>query len=370
MQIDDLTFALLLGEQEEMWPDGHNPIVQINIFNKYTYCLTAVEIILQDKMGLIGTKFAFEDGMKIILNTGKELTIEQWKLRVAKLERMGPQLYRVTALEDRSRYFQNANTGFYEDTSSAAIQKLAKENGLESDVDTTSDKQVWLGNGDKNFVFARRMALRGYAGASSLMWLAYYKGKLLYKDLNAINYDRPKARFSVSELGNSGGVPNHLLQRIESVSNSGLLNSIAGYGAQMVEQTIIDNKEPVFKEVQVKKRTNSVQVNEKVKAEVTTPPSTQGQLRSDNTNQNYNSGVYQNLRGMAMMSERSFAIVGEQTGIGIFDPVEVEAGALNMASSEPNNTYNGKWLVVSRIIQITGNVYQEVFELLREGIQK
>jgi hypothetical protein len=371
MRLDDLTINVYIGEGDQ-WPDEVNPILKSIVYHKMIYIVGACELVLDDRVGVIGTKFKLEDGVKLKIETGNGSDIETFNYRVIKVSRVGNRIYHIIGFEDQPKLLYGGSTSYYEENSSDGIKKLAQECGMQAEVDSTSDKQVWMGYGRSNFHFARFMAQYGYASDKSLMWLTSYKGKLLYKDLNAIDAS-PKAIFTLEASNNSKG-DTYVIHHMETMSRSGINNGLGGYGFKTIDTTITEEDEKEYDKIEVKKRADKEQINEDIRSQVSeSPPTKIGALRSDNTHDNYIKAKYQNARGFLALSERIMVVTQQQTTLKLLDTVEVSVGGINNSVKDPGenqvNTFDGTWLVDSRIIQIEPPWYFEVYVLRREGVK-
>lgn len=371
MQINELSYKVYIGKDRTEWPEAVAPINRITIFERVLYAVAAAEIVIHDAVGVIGKKFDLKDGTEVQLEiSARPGLVDKWDMLVAKVHSIDGQLYRITLVENQPKWFYAANIGSFKGTSSALIKKLASDCSLEATVDDTSDSQVWLGFGRKNYVFARQSGLRGYVSDKSLMCLAYYRKRLLYKDLNAIDTSKPETSFRWSPP-QDGSKRILTLSSVESISTSGIDNARAGYRRTLIDQEAQTFKETKQENVEVKKRTPQTQISSEVRGKIDKAPTMMAPLSSDNTHKKYNRALYQNLRGLFLLHQGIRLTTPFPSKLGLFEAFDVQVGEMgaNVAPSNPNKLLDGVYLLDSKITQVSGGQYSELLVGRREGIQ-
>lgn len=375
MKIDNLEYNIYIGNDAQHWPDQHCPIGAIVIFNKGAYSIESGYVILEDVMNIVGEKFQLSDSTKIRIeiNNGKKKT---YNMRIAKVVRIpsgGVMTYKVWVWTDANKWFFDTTTKAYEGNSSDVISRLAQESGMKSDIDKTKDKQVWLGFGRKRHVFAKSVALHGYASDDSLMRLVYTDDKILYKDMNQIDTSKPVAHFIQGQFGSQNqSVPVIPIIKHDIISNSGVGNALGGFKGKMIDQEIMKTETKEFDKVSLKKRTKNQQRNDEVVEDINVGRLQIGPNTTDNTHANYAKAQYQNIRGNKMINETILLMTMMQTGINLLDPIKVTLGNVIVGSTgaKENNisTYDGPYIVDGKIISIKGTLYLEAIIARREGL--
>ena len=371
-RINDVVFNLTV----EGTPWGPvNGIQSMTIFIKYVYAVPAVVIVVEDKENSVGSKYRLEDGARIEIEYGRGGNVRKDPFRIYKVERdisNSTAFYTISAWYDSVKWFVDGTTKSYKGSSSSVVQQLAQECGLDAQVDPTSDSQTWLGGGAKRYVFARKIAQRGRASDKSLMLLGCQPGLLLYKDINALDYAAPKARFVIGGDPAGGNPPTYGVTSHKLIVPSGVRNLAVGYKEKTLDQNIYESKDnPMYEAVEVKLRGSRPAMNQDIASQVKTPVLQTGLVKSRNTYEEYNLAKHQNARGIAIATNCGMEMVTPWgTQINLFDPIEViiPAGALgastNRTARDPNA---GPYFVLGRIISFQGANYAEKLLAYREG---
>lgn len=113
----------------------------------------------------------------------------------------------------------------YKGTAADVISMIAREAGLQVDVDSTQDMMNWLPNETTLVQYARHVAARSFASESSAMLLATtLDGVVRFKDLNNIIASASKAIFSQT----GDGFP---ILALSATPKNAAANAAQGYGS-------------------------------------------------------------------------------------------------------------------------------------------
>ena len=328
MKLDDVTLTLHIGEDRTIWSEQHNAIMEATIFHRYIYGVTCLSITLSDTSNSVGTTHDLTDGQLLTLTWGKG-TVNTHEFRIAKITRVGDNntfFYNILAYMNEITWFIDGTTKSYNMKSSEAIQQIAEDCELESDVDETNDSRIWYGNAERHFVAARKIAKAGFVNSESLMAVCFMPGLIRYKNLNEIDSDNPVLVF---RLGygtpamvkfNDEMVPHFPVISMKILDSSGVFNLEEGYKV-IYDDTAIEAQEmrASIERINVRNRTGNVGHNQMIADMVNTPKQKSSEVRTDNTHANQGMAEYQNSRGMSVFSNSGIAVVTNfTTDLNIF----------------------------------------------------
>lgn len=384
MRMNDITYSLTIDGTP--LPEKGCTITELHIIEKYEYAVPCLVIRIQDESNSIGSTIQLNDGSKLALTWGLGSNVKTDNFRVATFKvgyAANCYFYDITAWYDSVPWFADHNNKSYSGTSSETIKKLAEESGLKADVDETSDKQKWIGGNDSTYVFARKIARKGYGGKDALMGLTFSLGGIVrYRDMNKLDEKGPLCGFvqglgsptQMDILGFSTMALPMTTHRIHV--KSGVYNLIHGYKS-VSQDPNIDTPEKAGKTegAPVKTRTNSMSVNSEVAGQVTTPKVQTGNVKTDNTHDNYNSSDHSNNRGTYVLRNAKLEFTTNyQTNLAVFDPIVVRLSGTNVGATGSTNytanMFDGPYIVFCRVIYISGTTYAEKLVCEREGVMK
>lgn len=371
MQIDDLYLTVRVGPDETLWPDDICPIISMTVLIKSIYAVPALDLVLQDNVGVRGNKIKLEDGTALKISFYKNGNPETFRFRLMRMDPLPGGLLRIIAWGDEIEWFLQTTSTCYTGSSSEVVSQLAAECGLKSDVDATTDNQKWLGMRRKRYVFARAMAWHGYANPDSIMRLVYAPGRLRYRDINRCIEAEPRAVFDPTMRARNN-CPTYLLADNRALARTGAGNLSGGYASAMQEsESLAADYKTSYDKVQLPSDYKP-QRNTEVANRAGTGTLNISRARSSNTHANYNRASYQNKRGMLLWDQRMRILTIQQTRLDPLDCVMVYPSRLpTRANGEaPTTAEDGKYLIDARVIQIRGNRYAEMLTALRSGINQ
>ena len=350
MQVDDLTYNVLF--EGTPWGNLGSSIVSINVFQRHDYAVPVCTVLLEDAANYLGNTVFIEEGKLMTLNWGVQPDLETRDFRVAQItQKMHNNVvfYEIAGYADIPEWFLGGTTKYYDMTTADAIKTTASEVGLQSDVDSTNDKQCWRGLAERRCVFARRLAQRGFIDSESLMALHTSFDKVLYKNLNAIDVTSPVAIFAYGQfqVNDDVNVPVYPITSYRPVLRGGVHTLQEGYRRQMIDQGIEKNSSFERQDrVQVRRRADSLLHNFELDGKVGSLPTSTGILTSGNVHDTYNHAQYQNARGMKLLTTcRIEVLTFVPTEVQIFDPIEIKLAGVDRGAGveKASGTYDG-WL--------------------------
>lgn len=381
MKIDDITLSLKI--EGVLWEGQGKTVEEIHIIEKYEYAVPILMIRISDYGNNIGSTVMLNDGCLLELTWGQGKNIYTHKFRLAKFKMnmdKNTYYYDITAWMDYVKWFTDGNNKAYKGTSGEVIKKIAEECGLAAECDTTRDSQTWLGGSDINYVFARKIARKGYASDDSLMGLAVCTGAVRYRDMNTLADKDPLLGF-IHGLGTPtkssilGKTMNCFpLTTFRVHIKSGVYNLIQGYKAAQEDPNIADpTKEGIFLNLPIKPKTNSLSMSNNITNQVTTPKIRTGPIKSNNTHEKYNGADYTNRRGSKILRNAKIEFTTSYfTGVTLFDQISLKLSNTNAGATgkDGNNNimFDGPYIIYCKTVYIRGNVYAEKIVCEREGL--
>lgn len=382
MKTDDITCSLSI-DGKPLSEKGCS-ITELHIIEKYEYAVPMLIIRIQDESNSIGNNIILNDGSLLTLTWGQGSDVKTHNFRVAVYKvnaAANCYYYDITAWYESIKWFIDCNNKSYVGTSAEVIKKLAEECGMVAECDPTNDKQTWLGGNDPTYVFARKIAAKGYGGADSLMGMTFcLGGAIRYRDMNKLDDTGPLVGFA-----HGLGVPTTLtitgfkvktlpLTTARVHLKSGVYNLIHGYKGVMHDPNIdTPSKRSTLDTAPIKARSNAISVNPDVRNQVTTPRLQTGNVKTDNTHENYNGADYANNRGNYILRNARLEFTTNYlTNLGVFDPIVVRLSGTNIgvtgSDENKSNMFDGPYIVFCRTIYISGTTYAEKIICDREGM--
>jgi hypothetical protein len=269
----------------------------------------------------------------------------------------GAVAYEVDAYYDAPVYWNGSTNASFSGTSSEALAYIANECDIEkTDITQTADSQLWIPHNKRYHQWARFIADRGFSSESSCMKLAFdpIKG-LLYKDV--FKETPATARFGMA-VTQSGIIP---VTSYKPKVSSGVQNNAEGYGSTFIEQLPLED----IKTRRHERLDVPVQGNKQLVISNAVRNKTQagkvriGYIDPGNSNENYERGMYQNIRGSYLFSLGVTVLTPSSTYVSLLDDVEFFIPK-DQTYVKP---YSSKYKVMSKSIILNGIDYYELFDL-------
>ncbi len=350
---------------------GTNLINTISVHENLATLVPVMQFKFNDRGMNLVRDYALTEGTKVEISLGKSQddaiprTFRVFGSRQAP-SIDGPMMF-MTFILDCPKYVTESYSGGIKGNSSDVISQIASDCGLEADVESTQDEMTWLSFGRTRASFSQDVAMHGYASQnSSLAKCLTSTKKLRYKDLFKQLQESPIITFAQNDPGDGRDIL--LVRESRDVSNSGVMNSWLNYGWNYTSHSLTGKSNKIDK-FEVKSSDNYLPINSEVKKEVGDKARVEHNRKWDcrNTHENYNQAYYQNMRGLALFSEKIHILVEDPSGVEVFDSVELE-----MTDSDGEKGKNtGSYIVSAKVIYISnGSAYYEKLELIRPSVRQ
>lgn len=309
------------------------------------------------------------DGTDVAITLGVSSSAKEnynFRLFTAKQQPVGNIVkYQINGYLDSPLFMGVSTTKAHRGTTAEVIQSIAEECGLTANVATTTDNQVWRQANMKNCDFVRYLALHGYVSEEALMGVAVRLDKeLRYLDLNALE---PSDRWMSYTNTDSNTIEIVDHQFLDLTAGR---NFIRGYRASMVDQKVEESV--VHKDTQINPRASRIGVNQDVQAQIErsrvefSPSYSEGDVHD-----NWARARHQNLRGYALNSSTARALTTNQSGVDVFDSINIDSSFAARDGSDAaggQNSREGQYIVTGKTIMLHGRNYAERINLIRGGI--
>lgn len=357
MQLNDVQKDLFFDDAKKRWPSDIAPIRQITVLNKLNYPLLVLMLQLEDRFNLIGKDYSLNEGTKLTVVFGNIQQLKEYTFRVYSATPKiidNTTVYQIVAYEDLPKWWLDTTTEAFEGTSNQAIQKIAEKCGLKFEGDECSDSQKWLGFGQKNYVFARKIALHGWRGKNSIMSLAYVPGGLLYRDVNNLP---EQAKFSFDYRGFEAATStNFQITSHELYMDSGAQNVNGSLKTQGLNPNIESGETDKFEKIKINKMGGSRVPGEELRKSVENPTIINLGRSTSNVHPDFQQAKFNNTRGRLMFGLGIAFTTPRPTPLRIFDVVEIKISGRNVggqdASEHNQKTYDGRYFVDSKILHV------------------
>lgn len=382
LNVKGLAYCALEVENSRL-PPSINIIDRISVFDGFGIAIPTLELYLYDPSSTLVGDFGFTDATKIILTLSRdnqnpkkrEFRVWGWDRQVVS---SGP-VVKVVAILDVPKWSAGSYCeSFAKQPSSQAISTMASSGGLTPDVDTTADAMTWLNVNMTRNAFSEDVAMRGYSsGGSCMARVLTMDKKLRYKDIIKVITQAPKASFLLNVPAAEASAAPVISREAEHMSGSGVVTHWMNYGWQQHEHDL-SGVQKKNENVNAPVLGSSLPINSEVKgmldaARVTYTgfdPGTETKLES-NLHENYEKALYQNLRYLALFSERMRVLTDNVADIESFDCAEFKQNDPVGRTYTQNKTFSGKYLVGGKSIHIkNGHRYYEVYDLYRPYVNE
>lgn len=351
-------------------------------------CASA-KISLNDHADVLKKQFAFSDGNSFSIIMGKDPADIRTTERKYVLFSVKPSPLsgydsgsELLAYSNFPSYITKSNRASYKGTSEDVLRRVAEENGLTftgpSDDGSTAptDSQVWLNSCQSPALFAQHQVARhGYTDDSSGMVLAVTSlGEMKYRNIVDLALTPPEKvdHYFLHNAAYSGEESSKLIYSVREArykSDAGLMNNYINYGAIRAGPNLTGEHD-VYDKVDVAiGDTDYLVINKDISDAVgKTARIDYSNVDCGNTHPNYYKAFNQNIRVLAMFTERISLITYEPTAVGILDPVIFKQ--TNVSNTEPAKETD-VYIVLGKTIMIhNGQNYVERIELGRMTVKE
>lgn len=335
---------------------------------------------LTDVSGNLVKDRALVEGNSIIVTVGRSpndpnVTKRQYRLfgQPQRSSASGSNI-NIVCIYDAPQYLMENVSESYRGTSAEVIAAVAAKcklsySGPELNRGSTpADSQVWLNMIHSRMAFVRDVARHGYINDLSCMdAVLTSRGVLVYRnwaDVIETPVDQIRHVFlhNVPDGDTAKGKVVYHVRDSKYNSSAGLMNAWTNYGSTRNSHSL-SGRPDIHKSIDVKSRGGYFAINDQVSKTLTRARTDFSPLDCGNEHPKYERALYQNLRHLALFSERMSVLVYEVTEVELYDPV-----IYRQADADPNQPMKNSdvYIVIGKTIMVKdGSNYCERFELAR-----
>lgn len=383
LNIEGMAFCTLDIEGSPM-PPSMNLIENIWIMEGFGMGLPILKMSLYDEQETLSRDLALKNGTSVKLRMGKTAEeAAEYKFLVfgwTRPRNSSGKVLHVVGLYDAPKFGAGAFAESFDDNSSAVMQQLAERSGLqyEGPAQNPDDTQIWLNLNTTRLGFSEDVAMHGYVNEYSCMARCVrMDGTLVYKDLMALLKDEP-AHTLVHNKGAEGALGKSVdVRSAKDMSVSGLWAHYVNYGHKQFGHDFSEETAGyAIENMSVEAPSAGVPVSADVLAQLKErgarvsysglDPGT-GPDEGFNVHEHYEQAYYQNVRLLALFSERVEALTDSPTTIKSFTSIEYQQGAGAKGDAQPaTSDITGRYIVGGKTIMLKkGKKYAEVIYLYR-----
>ncbi len=348
--------------------DGQKLPVGANLISGITLCegngalIPSFEIVAADISNVLIGDQAITDGNVFEITVGQmkgsKVYKREYRLYGQNKRNLanGPQNNLVGVL-NVPKFYAKSNRKAYKGLSSSALSEIAGECGLKfvgPDKSTDDQQDVWLNVCSTRANCMNEIARYGYIDENSVMSAAVTSLKeLRYKNITDIFQKDSEIKFVHNVLPESGGTQYRVVEA-KDTSHSSTSNNWMNYGAIRREHRL-DAKHKSHKDMKVKTKSPFLSINSDVSDEI------EKQARIDympidcgNHHTNYWKALYQNQRGLAMLSERVSVLIDVVSDVQLYDLVVYRQADADVSKPVDATDY---YIVYGKTIFVKGGTY-------------
>ena len=270
---------------------------------------------------------------------------------------------------DIPNYFKVAGFDFVQGNSSDVARKVASDNQLEEDIDSSNDQQVWIRHGMTGYLFLLEVARAAYLNSSSAYLAAVTRGgELRYYNIGERRFGEPQWLFHTSDSPADEPIGNEM--RVVSYSSSidsGILNRFSGYGILGKEFRIEDGVDTSPEDLAVRsfdKSTSVIQMN----TELLDPVRYENHpWNVGNVHDNYTKAKIQNPRILSTFSTNQKVFTTNNRGVDLLDRAEVRIHNQSGYREASREFMDGTYFVDRIVTNFLPKGTTFGFNLTREG---
>lgn len=361
---DRIDLSIYIGGKEYVL-DAMNTLNALHIAVNSRSLVPVLGLSVTDAVGQMTRTTLLADATPIVISIKARgaRTPRIYRFTLFKFERQttpSGQTYLIHGYYDSLKYWLTRVSEGMRGNSSEIMRIIADRCGLETDLEQTSDTQLWLPQNRTYAQFVASITDRGWASESSFMRsVLTAEGVLRYKDVNkemtpVLNYSQ-------------GGHGENAIPVVDYApkSNSGFGNAVTGYHSVARQQKVMEDT--VHQEVsslEFKPNAKTPMYNVKARSVVERGAQRFGPIDFGNVHENYEKAKYQNMRYGNLMSYGIELMTFTTTNQQVLDTfnfaVELQDNVLDSANS-------GNYVCTAWTCGIERNEYYEKIEGYRHG---
>lgn len=362
---------------------GANLVSKIALVEAAAVGFPSILMELNDTEQELAELLCLTDANEILVSVGKspeDLKTVSRQYRVFNVKRIPGQsgsAVRVLGIYDAPKFTTEAASESYAGTSTSVLKQLADKCKLDYDGPeefngrTTNDNQIWLCTAKTRASFAQHVVSNhAYMDDNSAMYAAVTSlGVLKFRnvmDVVATPVDKIKYLFlrTTPEGDQDQSKQVYIASQAKETSQAGLMNAMHNYGSTLVtsgpQGTQIETK------VDVVTGAPFLAINDQVSQTVGRTRIDSSPLDCGNVHDKYYRAFYQNVKQLALFSERMSLLVTEPTEVQLLDPVIYrQADADPMKPTRASDVY----VVIGKTVYVAhGSHYCERLDIARMSI--
>jgi hypothetical protein len=378
LNIQDKVFVSISIDDQEV---PYSNLMTIDLTEGNAALMPALKIVMSDPASVYKTgDHALTDGNKISIVIAKSINDNKVAVRKYRLfahkasdNPLNPVMTLVGIL-DAPKFTTSSVIEAYEGTSDDVLRTVAANGGLtysglkEFNGVTAGDSQVWRNVGKNRAVFVQEIARRGWVNnRSGMMCCPTSYGELRYRNLmDVINSKLDKVKFALLHNAlNSDTDKNrkcYVVRQAKDHSAAGIMASWTNYGSTRTQPTL-DGDGKSLTSMEVKLPGSFLAINKEISDMV-------GRARRDiapvdrgNVHEKHEEAVYQNIKALALFSQKMSLLTEEVTELQLLDPVIYRQEDADFTKPVSNSDI---YIVVGKTIVIrAGAFYGERIEIER-----
>lgn len=380
--IPDIAYVSLVIDSVEI-SGSPNAINTIFLSEGNGAAVPALKIILNDPLSQFNSEKTFSDGNLIELNIAKSPTDAQASPRKYRIYSThysnaytGP-LVTIVGILDAPKYIAAAKREAFKGNSSEALAAVANDSGLTYDGPQNfngkvpKDQQTWLNVCKNRAMFVLETSRRGWIDEHSCMAaIVTSYGVLRYRNLSDVineKADKIKYAFLYNCVASSEEKQKKVYNVRETMdrSSSGFAAHWQNYGSKRVINKL-DGTPDKVDQLQVITPGSYLSLNSEVKKDVQKARFDYAPIDCGNTHDKFEHAVYQNIKLLALFSEKISVLVDVVTDVQLFDPVIYRQADINEQKQIKTSDI---YIVIGKVVQLSGGVfYHERLELARMSL--
>jgi hypothetical protein len=330
-----------------------------------------LSMVINDGEGVISESLPFTEGNKISIiaatsmkelseNRSLDFRLFNWKA----VQYQNGFRYKISAIFDNNNYVNEVISKAYTGSSNYVLSEIAKVCKLDFvGQDSCLDSQTWLNFSDTLATFSRKVVQHSFVQNGCMAMAISSVGDLIYKDIiKAINGE-PDCSFDSSVPDYENNI--FLLQEYSPSSSAGFMNSWLNYGYTAVED-FLSGESAVYDAVTLTSTSGgSAVVNQEMSSSIKATRKDYIIQDCGNTHSRYFKTYHNNLRILALFSQKMIFLVDQITNLIPLDVVHLNI--LNGNSGRPT-IFSGKYIIGAKKTLIKGTKYAEIFEVYRNTV--
>lgn len=380
--IPDIAYVSLIIDGVEI-SKAPNAINTILLSEGNGMAVPAIKILLNDVTSQFNSERTFSDGNIIELTIAKSPNDAQSSPRKYRIfsthysnAYTGP-LITIVGIINAPKYIAAAKIEAFKGNSSDVLSKVAGDSGLQYEGPqkfngkVPKDQQTWLNVCKNRAMFVLETTRRGWIDEHSCMAaIVSSYGKLIYRNLTDVINEKPdKVKFAF--LYNCAPSTEEKAKKVYTVretadrSSSGFAAHWQNYGSKRVINKLSGTFDKV-EQLQVQTPGSYLALNSEVKSDVQKARFDYAPIDCGNTHDKFEHAVYQNIKLLALFSEKISILVDQVTDVQLFDPVIYRQSDSNEQKQIKNSDI---YIVIGKVVQLAGGVfYNERLELARMSL--